>query len=121
MSISRKKALEYADQLISRPRGRLTVKLRQGQEGVTLLHQGKALTKCHLNRSGMRAATYMAQALGVKVPALGATVEAQVSTAVIWRAVSISCLNFRKQASYILLERLLAEAEQMRGSSSEEG
>jgi hypothetical protein len=119
MSISRKKALEHADRLISRPRSRLTVKLRQGKEGVTLLHQGKALTKCHLNRSGMRGATYMAQALGVRVPPLGSSVEAQVSTGVLWRAVSISCLDFRKQASYLLLERLLAEAEQMRGEAGE--
>jgi len=119
MSVSRKKALEYADRLISRPRGRVTVRLRQGQEGVTLLHQGKAVTKCYLNRSGMRAATFMAQALGVKVPPLGGSVEAQVSTGVLWRAVSISCLDFRKQVSYVLLERLLAEAEQMRGASAE--
>jgi hypothetical protein len=33
--------------------------------------------------------------------------------------VSISCLDFRKQVSYVLLERLLAEAEQMRGASAE--
>jgi hypothetical protein len=120
MSISRKKALEYADQLISRPRSRLTVRLRQGQEGVTLLHRGKALTKCYLNRSGMRAATYMAQALGVQIPPLGGSVTAHVSTGVIWRAVSISCLDFRKQASYVLLARLLEEAEQMRGEAAEE-
>jgi hypothetical protein len=120
MSVSRKKALEYADRLVSRPRGRVTVRLRQGREGVTLFHGSRAVTKCHLTRSGMRAAVYMAQALGVKVPPLGESVEAQVSTGVLWRAVSISCLDFRRPASYVLLERLLGEAEEMRGATSEE-
>ncbi|MBM3943186.1 MAG: hypothetical protein FJ316_09745 [SAR202 cluster bacterium] len=120
MSISRKKALEYADRVISRPRSRLTVTMRQGKEGVTLLHDGKALTRCYINRSGIRAATFMAQALGVKVPPLGESVQAQVSTGVLWRAVSISSLDFRKRASYVLLERLLEEAEQMRGEPAAE-
>lgn len=119
MSISRKKALEYAEEFISVPNSRVSVTLRQGKGGVVLLHKGKALTKCYITSSGMRAATFMAQALGLKVPPLGSSVQAQVSTGLLWRAVSISCLNFRKEASYIILERLLEEAEMMRQSSSE--
>ena len=91
--------------------------LRQGKEGVTLLHNGRALTKCYINRSGMRAAAYMAQALGVKVPALGETVVARISTGVLWRAVSISDMDFRKKESYPVLERLLMEAAMQRGGA----
>lgn len=119
MSISRKQALEYAEQIISVPRSRVTVTLRQRQEGVTLLHNRRALTKCYINRSGMRAAVFMAKALGVTVPALGNSVKAQVSTGVLWRAISISCLNFHKKESYVLLERLLEEAAMMRGGAIE--
>ncbi len=120
MAVSRKKALEYADQIISRPRANLKVQLRQGKEGVTLLHNRKVLTRCYISRSGMRGAVFAAQALGVKVPPLGASVEVSVSTGVLWRAISISCLDFRKKESYVLLERLLQEADMMRGGASEE-
>ena len=119
MSVSRKRALEYADNIVSVPRAHVRVTLRQVKEGVTLLHQGRALTKCYINRSGMRAARFMAQALGVKVPPLGDSVEARVSTGVLWRAISISCLDFRKKESFTLLERLLEEAELQRGSGSD--
>lgn len=119
MSVSRKKALEYAEYLISEPKAHVVVALRQNKSGVTLLYKGKALTKCYITSSGIRAATFMAQALGVKVPPLGSSVQARVSTGVLWRAISISCLDFRKKESYILLERMLEEAEMMRGSSSE--
>ena len=119
MAVSRKRALEYADEVISVPRAHVRVTLRQVKDGVTLLHQGRALTKCRITRSGMRAARYMAEALGVKVPALGESVEARVSTGVLWRAISISCLDFRRQESFTLLERLLGEARMQRGSGSD--
>jgi len=89
------------------------------KEGVTLLHQGKALTKCYINRSGMRTARFVAEALGVEVPPLGGSVEAVVSTGVLWRAISISCLDLRKEESFPILERLLEEATLQRGSSSD--
>ena len=118
--MSRKRALEYADRIISVPRAHVRVTLRQVAGGVTLLHEGKrALTKCHLSRSGMKAAHFMAEALGVKVPPLGGSVEARVSTGVLWRAISISCLDFRKAESFALLERLLEEANMQRGSGSD--
>ena len=119
MSVSRKRALEYADEIISVPRAHVRVTLRQVKEGVTLLHEGKALTKCYITRSGMRAAQFMAEALGVKVPPLGRSVEASVSTGVLWRAISISCLDYRKKESFLLLERLLEEAQMQRGSGSD--
>lgn len=120
MAISRARALDYADTVISTPRAHLTVTLRQGKGAVTLLLGRRALTKCYINRSGMRAAIYMAKALGVQVPPLGQSVEARVSTGVLWRAVSISCLNLRRKESYPLLERLLEEAEMQRGDSGVE-
>ena len=61
----------------------------------------------------------MAEALGVKVPPLGGSVDARVSTGVLWRAISISCLDFRKEESLVLLERLMAEAEMQRGSGND--
>ena len=118
VSISRARALDYADDLISIPRSSITVTLRQTKNSVTLLHGGHALTKCHINRSGMRTATWMADALGVQVPPLGQQVQAQVSTAVIWRAVAISCLNLRKKESFPILERLLNEAQMQRDGLS---
>jgi len=119
MSISRRKALTYAEEVIAVPRSRVTVTLHQRKEGVTLLHNRRALTKCYLNRSGMRSAVFMAQALGVTIPPLGRAVKAQVSTGVLWRAISISCLDFRRRESYVLLERLLEEAAMMRGTAIE--
>jgi hypothetical protein len=120
MSVSRKRALEYADEVISVPRAHVRVTLHQGKGGVTLLHEGrKALTRCYINRSGMRAAHFMAEALGVEVPHLGESVEARVSTGVLWRAISISCLDLRKKESLALLERLLEEASMQRGSGSD--
>ena len=119
MSVSRKRALEYADNVISVPRAHVHVTLRQVKDGVTLLHEGRALTKCYINRSGMKAARFMAEALGVEVPPLGGVVEARISTGVLWRAISISCLDFRKKESLILLERLLEEANMQRGSGSD--
>ena len=119
MSVSRTRALEYADQVISVPRAHVRVTLRQAKGGVTLLHDGRALTRCYITRTGMRAARYMAEALGVEVPPLGGAVEASVSTGVLWRAISVSCLDFRKKESYVLLERLLEEAQMQRGSGSD--
>lgn len=118
MAISRKKALDYAERVISRPRSSVPVTLRHSKGGVTLLHRGRALTRCYINGSGIRAASFMAQALGVRVPSLGGSVQAEVSTGVLWRAVSISCLDFRRQEAYLLLERLLEEAEVQRGAGS---
>jgi hypothetical protein len=119
VAISRKKALEHAEGLIAVPRSRLTVVLRQRKGGVTLLHNRRALTRCYITRSGMRSAYFMARALGVKIPPLGGSVQTQVSTGLLWRAVSISCLDLRREASWPLLERLLAEAAMMRDGAVE--
>ena len=56
----------------------------------------------------MIAGGFLAQALGVKVPALGESVNARVSTGVLFRALGICQLDFTEKASYVLLERLVA-------------
>ena len=100
------------------PRAHLALELSQDDSGLKLLHQGKPLVECYLTREGMAAAGYMAKALGVQIPPLGESVTARVSTGVLFRALSISSLDFNNEESFILLERWLEEAEiQRRGTS----
>ena len=42
-------------------------------------------------------------------------VEARVTTAVLFRALSIAGLDYANDASFVLLERMLEEAEMQRG------
>jgi len=67
----------------------------------------------------MVAAGYMAQALGVQIPPLGESVPARVSTGVLYRVIAIPRLDFDKVESFVLLERLLDEAERQRGAPSD--
>ena len=106
---------EYADELISVPRARVMLELTQVESGVTLTHEGRMLVSCRLTSEGMAASGFMAKALGVNIPALGETVEARVTTAVLFRALSIAGLDFANDASFVLLERMLEEAEMQRG------
>ena len=110
---------DYADELMSAPRAHLALELAQDDGGLKLSHEGKAVVECRLTREGMIAAAYMAQALGTRVPPLGESVKARVSTGVLFRAVSIASLDFNNDASYVLLERWLEEAEQQRGGTSD--
>ena len=112
------RVLDYADELISVPRAHIALELRQDEEGLKLLHGGRLLVECYLTREGMAAGGYMASALGAKIPPVGESVSARVSSGVLFRAVSIASLDFSKQESYLLLDRWLEEAEiQRRGSS----
>ena len=111
--------MDYADDLMSVPRAHLALELTQDEGGLKLSHSGKSVAECYLTREGMMAATYLAQALGTKVPPLGETVKVRVSTGVLFRAVSIVNLNFNNEMSYVLLERWLGEAEEQRGGVSE--
>ena len=111
---------DYADELMSVPRAHLALDLSQDEGGLKLSYDGKVLVECYLTREGMLAGGYMAKALGLKVPALGETAKARVSTGVLFRAVSISSLDYGNEASYTLLERWLEEATDQRGGSSED-
>lgn len=110
---------EYAGELISAPRGRLRLTLAQDDEGVALTYQGRLLARFRLTPEGMMASGYMAQALGLRIPAVGASVEASVSSAVLFRALSIAELDYANEASFALLERMLEEAEIQRGEPSD--
>lgn len=119
MGTSRKRALEYAYELLSQPRSHMRVELRQVSDGVVLKHGRRVLTKVYLNRSGMNAAVAMAEALGIRVPPKGQAVTARVSTGLLYRVLSISQLDFKNEASFELASNLIEEADQMRGSGSD--
>ncbi len=119
MSTGRPEVSQYVDELLAVPRAHLRLELTQDEGGVTLRHDGRVLVQCPLSRGGMLAAGFMAQALGTKVPALGDTGLARVSTGVLYRAIAVAGFDFDKDESYVLLERLLEEAEQQRGGSSD--
>jgi len=119
VSISRRKAIEHSEKIIASPRSSLAVKLRHGKGGVVLLHKGRALTRCYVTPSGIRAATLMAKVVGARVPPMGASVQVEVSTGVLWRAISISSLDFRKKEAYLLAQRLLEEVETMLTAGAE--
>lgn len=119
MSQPHTKVSEYADELISVPRGHLSLELGQNESGLELRHDGRTVVQCALTREGMIAGGFMAEALGVKIPPLGQSVPVRVSTGVLYRALAISDLDFNKEESSILLERLLEEAAMQRGGSSE--
>ncbi|MBI2166060.1 MAG: hypothetical protein HYU29_06630 [Chloroflexi bacterium] len=126
MGISRRRAWAYAEQVLARPGRHIRVTLRHGKQGVTLLHKGRSLTRCHPTRSGLKCAEFVAEALGVELPPAGASVDATVTSGVLFRALSISSLDLRRPVSYMLLERLLQEAELQRirgaeGSLNEQG
>ena len=110
---------EYADSLLETRRAHLRLELRQDEGGLSLLHEDRLLAECRLTREGMIAGGFLAQALGVKVPSLGVSVNARVSTGVLFRALGICQLDFTEEASYVLLERLLEEAEMQRGAKSQ--
>lgn len=110
---------EYAEELLDAPRAHLVLELSQDGEGLKLFYRDGLLVECRLTRQGMAAGAYMSRALGVRIPALGETVRARVSTGVLFRAMSIASLDFDEEASMIMLARLLDEAEMQRGGVSE--
>ena len=110
---------EYAEELLDAPRAHLVLELSQDSEGLKLVYRDRLLVECRLTRQGMAAGAYMAKALGARIPALGETVRARVSTGVLFRAMSIASLDFDEEASMIMLARLLDEAEMQRGGVSE--
>ena len=120
MSVTRKKAWPYAERLLSRPARAVPVVLRHGKGGVTMLHRGRALTRCYATAPGKLAAELVALALGVPLPPLGDSAETSVSTGVLYRAISISGIDPRIPEVRPLVERLLQEAsDQRRGGGGQ--
>ena len=115
MGISRKKAQEYADDLMERPRAALDLILRHTKSGLTLLHGRRAVTRCYPTKVGYAQAMAMSMALGVDTPIMGEQVRVIVPNGVFYRAIAISSLDLRIPQAHILLKRLLEEAEMARG------
>lgn len=118
MGVSRKRALDYAEKLMERPRGAIRLQLRRGKSGTTLLHDGKAVTRCYANRLGEAQASEVAKALGVQVPELGEHVDVTVPNGTFFRAIAISALDLRIPGIDVLLERYQEEAAMSRGLGS---
>ncbi len=114
MGVSRKKALEYADRLMARPRSALELELRRNRTGVTLLHEGRAVTHCYNTRVGLAQAQEMAVALGVPFPEIGASVKATVPNGTFFRVIAISALPLDIPEARTLLERYQEEAAMAR-------
>ena len=121
MTASHAAVTDYAHGLLDTPRAHLVLELSQDVEGLRLTYRGELVAACRLTRQGMAAGAYMARALGVRIPALGETLKARVSTGVLFRAISIASLDFDEEASMVILDRLLDEAEMQRGGVSELG
>ena len=116
MAISRKRAQDYAETVLNRPRGETPVTLRRHKSGCTLLYQGRALTKTHASQVGELQAEFMAQALGVELPAeVGGSVSTRLGTGALYRAIAISSLDLRKPEARVLLGQLLSTAAMQRG------
>ena len=109
---------DYAEELMSVPRAHVRMEYSQTNSGVVLTHEGNELVKCPLTRSGMAAAGFMSQAMGVELPTLNETVNVRVSTGVLFRVITIAGLAFENDASFAILARMLEEAELQRGSAS---
>ena len=122
MGVSRKGAWVYADALLSARGARaVPVALRHGKGGFTLLHNGRALTRCYDTRTGRLGARLVAEALGVTLPPIGASVETTVSTGILYRAVAISGMDPRRPEALPLISRLLEEAVEQRLTPSADG
>ncbi len=116
MAISRRKAQDYAEQVLNRPGGEKPVTLRRTKSGVTLLHEGRALTKTHASGVGEMQAKLMAMALGVELPEVGGSVETRVPSGVLYRAVAVSSLDVRRPEAQAVLGQLMSTAAMQRGA-----
>ena len=114
MGISRSKAQDYAEKLLERPRASIPLTLKHTKTGVTLLHRGRAVTKCHATGVGKLQAEFMAVALGAELPPLGETKSVDVPAGAFYRAIAISSLDLRRPEARILLEQHLATAQMQR-------
>ncbi len=109
---------EFGDGLIEQPRAHLRMTLAQDERGLVLSYQDREILRCYLTPNGMLAGGFVAQALGVKLPPLGESALARVSTGVLYRVLGVCQLNYSEEASYVVLERLLEEAQMQRGATN---
>ena len=116
MAISRKRAQDYAESVLNRPRGETPVTLRRFRNGCTLFYGRRALTKTHASRVGELQAEFMAQALGLEVPPeVGGSASTRIASGALYRAIAISSLDLRRPEARVLLGELLTTAAMQRG------
>ena len=109
---------DFGDGLIEQPRAHLRMTLAQDEQGLVLTYQDREVLRCYLTPNGMLAGGFVAQALGVKLPPLGESTLARVSTGVLYRVLGVCQLDYSEEASYVVLERLLEEAQMQRGATN---
>ena len=110
---------DYAQSLIDTPRAHLKLQIFQDESGLKFTHNEQLLVQCYLTVNGMAAGNYVAKALGTQIPALGDSKDVRVSSGVLYRAIAIADLDFKNDASLLILNRLLEEADMQRGGISE--
>ena len=110
------KVTKFAEDLIETPKAHLRLKLYQDSEGLKLAMDNDLLISCPLTKFGMIAGCFITQALGPSLPALSEEIPVRISTGVLFRVIAIAELNYAQDYSYVLLERLLEEAEMQRSS-----
>ena len=116
VAISRSKALEHAYEVLEQPRAHMRITLTQTLSGLSVYYDGKVMTRVFVNRSGLAAAAAMGEALRVRLPKLGESVDARVSSGVVYRILALSDLDYRNEFSFQLASRLIAEAKDMQGT-----
>ena len=120
MSISVKEAMARGEKAIERPKGEMAITLFRGKTGLSLRYLGKVICRTPATEAGKLIAPYVADAVGVRLPAVGSTAKAVVSSGVMFRVLSISTLDVKNEESRILLDYLLTEAREMREYQSAE-
>ncbi len=110
---TRRELLEAAYALLETPRSHLRVALSQTEDSVILTHRDQTLTGVALDESGINAASAMAVALGVNVPAVGNSSETLASTGLLYRVLAISDLDFTNPTAFELASHLVDEAIDM--------
>ena len=113
--------MEAAYKLLETPRSHLRVKLEQTNDAVLLSYRDDVLTGVTLDQSGINAASAMAVALGVDIPAAGESVEVLASTGLLYRVLAISDLDFANPTSFDLANHLVDEAIEMQRSARHAG
>ena len=117
MAISRTKAQDRAEHVLSRPQGDMKVTLSHGRSGVSLLHNRRVLTRCYASAVGRLQAYSMARILGVALPQPGLSVEVTVPGGVLYRAIAVSGLDLRREEAKMLLAQHLDIADMQRGAA----
>ena len=95
MAINKAQIQDNAEFVLSRPSARIAVTLKRNKGSVSLATNNNLIARCYSSRVGLWTAAFMAESLGVDLPDVGKTINIQVSSGVLWRAVGISNLDLK--------------------------